>query len=104
MSVSIFPTVAACAVVLLSAGPAAASTEIQRACMNAGRSAASPVLCGCVQDVAEAMFSRSERNRIVKFFKDPHLTQELRQSDRSSDERFWEKYKQFGSAVQANCN
>ncbi|KPN63683.1 hypothetical protein SAMN04488527_11370 [Aliiroseovarius crassostreae] len=76
---------------------------IQKACMSADRSAASRNLCGCIEDVAGAMLSRSEQSRVVKFFKDPHKSQVLRQSDRRTDEKFWQKYKQFGQAVNTYC-
>lgn len=76
---------------------------IQKACLRADRSAASRNLCGCIEDVAGAMLSRSEQSRVVKFFKDPHKSQALRQSDRRSDEKFWKKYKQFGQAVSTYC-
>ncbi|MDA5092493.1 hypothetical protein O2N63_00120 [Aliiroseovarius sp. KMU-50] len=77
--------------------------SIQKACLSADRSSASRNLCGCIEDVAGAMLSRSEQSRVVKFFKDPHKSQELRQSDRRTDEKFWQKYKQFGEAVSTYC-
>ena len=88
---------------LMTSTPALAAGKIERACLKADRAAASRQLCGCVQDVAEAMLSRSERSRVAKYFEDPHLTQVLRQSDKSSDERFWQKYKEFGQAVGLYC-
>ena len=88
---------------LMTSSGALAAGKIERACLKADRAAASRQLCGCVQDVAEAMLNRSERTRVAKYFEDPHLTQVLRQSDRGSDERFWEKYKQFGQAVGTYC-
>lgn len=86
-----------------AAAPAMAAGQVESACLKADRRAASRELCGCIQKVAKAMFSRSEQKRIAKFFADPHLTQELRQSNRRSDERFWEKYKQFGDAANTYC-
>lgn len=77
--------------------------SIQRACLSADRSAASKGLCGCIEDVAGAMLSRSEQSRVIKIFRDPHASQVLRQSDRRSDEKFWQKYKQFGQAVSTYC-
>lgn len=77
--------------------------KIERACLSADRKSASRSLCGCIQDVAGAMLSSSEQSRVVKFFKDPHKSQALRQSDRRSDEKFWQKYKQFGQAVSTYC-
>ncbi len=77
--------------------------KIERACLKADRASASRQLCGCLQDVAEAMLSRPERNRVASYFDDPHLTQVLRQSDNRADERFWLKYKQYGEAVGLYC-
>ncbi|WP_424944761.1 hypothetical protein [Aliiroseovarius crassostreae] len=87
---------------VIASTPAPAG-KIERACLSADRSSASRNLCGCIQDVAGAMLSNSEQSRVVKFFKDPHESQVLRQSDRRSDEKFWKKYKQFGQAVSTYC-
>lgn len=77
---------------------------IEHACMKAGRKAANRSLCSCIQGAANATLSRSEQKRAAKFFKDPHKAQETRQSDRSSDERFWNAYKQFGETAQRACD
>jgi hypothetical protein len=91
--------------VALGAGGQAANAagRIEKACLEAGRSSASRQLCGCIQDVADRMFTRTEQKRLVEFFEDPHLTQVLRQSDKASDERFWEKYQAFGAAAESYC-
>ena len=91
------------AVATMHATPIYAAGQVEKACLKSDRRAASRELCGCIQNVAKAMFSRSEQKRIAKFFAEPHLTQELRQSDRRSDERFWQKYKQFGDAARSYC-
>lgn len=90
-------------VLVASAMPAVAGSEIERACLRADRAAASKALCGCIQDVAEAMLTSGERRRVVKFFRDPHLTQDLRASSRRADERFWERYVAFGRAARKHC-
>ncbi len=94
--------VAVAGILTISAGAAYAGS-IERACLRADRSAANRALCSCIEDVAKPMFNRSEMRRIAKFFKDPHMTQELRQSDRRSDERFWDQYKAWGAAVRGQC-
>ena len=86
----------------LSAGMAEAGA-IKRACLKADRAAASRELCSCIERVARPMFSASQKRRIAKFFADPHLSQELRASDRRSDERFWELYQAWGAAAEAQC-
>lgn len=77
---------------------------IESACNKAGRKASSRALCACIQDAADATLSRSEQKRAAKFFHDPHKAQETRQSDRASDERFWQAYKQFGATAQSYCS
>lgn len=80
------------------------SGPIENACLKADRKAANRSLCACIQSVANTTLSRSEQKRAAKFFKDPHMAQETRQSDRSSDERFWQAYKQFGVSAQRSCS
>lgn len=91
----------------LAAGTAApvaqAAGRIEKACLEAGRTAANRQLCGCIQDVADRMFTRTEQKRLVEFFEDPHLTQVLRQSGSAADERFWEKYQAFGATAESYC-
>ncbi len=84
-------------------GAVAEAGPIKRACLKSDRDAANRQVCACIERVARPMFSRSEQRRIAKFFADPHLSQELRQSDRRADERFWQQYQAWGAAVQARC-
>ena len=92
----------AVALVMLAGGAATAGT-IERACLKSDRKAASRALCGCIQTVADKTLTRSDQRRAAKFFGDPHMAQEVRQSDRASDEAFWQKYKNFGATAQAFC-
>ncbi|MGB0913958.1 MAG: hypothetical protein ACPGSW_10220 [Phaeobacter italicus] len=95
-----------CAVTLLWMAPApvqAANGIIERACRSSGRSNATARLCGCIQSVANSSLSRSERKKAAKLFKDPHMAQEIRQSDRRSDETFWRNYKAFGERARQSC-
>ncbi|WP_417523111.1 hypothetical protein [Marinovum sp.] len=82
---------------LASAGP------ISRACMTSGRKAANTSLCGCIQAVADASLTWRDQRVAAKFFKDPHKAQEIRQSDRASDEAFWLRYKAFGTQAERSC-
>lgn len=98
---------ALCAATLAWAAPApilAASGVIERACRQSDRSAATPQLCSCIQKVANHSLSRTERRKAAKFFSDPHMAQEVRQSDRNSDEVLWKKYKAFGEKARATCS
>lgn len=95
-----------CAGAILWAAPApvlAATGTIERACRAAGRSRATPQLCGCIQSVANATLSRTERKRAVELFKKPHKAQEIRQSNRRSDEVFWKNYRAFGTRAKQTC-
>lgn len=76
---------------------------IDRACRSSGRTAATPQLCRCIQAVANGSLTRSDRKKAAKFFRDPHMAQEIRQSDRRSDESFWLRYKAFGERARQSC-
>lgn len=84
-------------------GSRVVSGDISQACLEADRRAASPALCSCVQQVADQSLSRSEQLRAVTFFLEPQLAQDTRQSDRASDERFWERYRAFTDLASEIC-
>lgn len=90
------------AVFLAWAAPVDAGT-IQRACNASDRSAATPQVCSCIQKVANKSLNASEQRRVSKFFRDPHLAQEVRMSDSRSDEAFWKRYKAFGERARKTC-
>ena len=81
-----------------------ATGPIQRACMSQGRKAASSSRCGCVQAVADRELSSAQQRRSVKAFKYPNKMQEWRQSDRSSDNAFWDVWKAFGNRAAKTCS
>ena len=91
-----FATLAACG------GPRASGT-IGEACSSAGRSAASPALCSCIQNVADRTLSSRDQSRASIFFDEPQIAQDTRQSDRASDEAFWLRYKAFSEAALQQC-
>lgn len=76
---------------------------ISKACMSSDRKARSRALCGCIQAVADKTLSGAQQRRAVKFYSDPHLAQETRQSDRANDERFWKAYKAYGNQAESTC-
>ncbi len=86
----------------LTAGVAQAGM-IERACVKSDRKAATRSLCGCIQDVADHMLTGTDQRLAAKFFKDPHMAQVIRQSDKASHEVFWQKYKKFGRSVESYC-
>lgn len=91
------------ATVSLPVPTAQAASTIERACVKSDRKAASRPLCGCIQDVADMMLSRGDQKRAAEFFKEPHKAQVTRQSSRSSDEKFWLRYKEFGATARTYC-
>jgi len=80
-----------------------ATGPLQRACMSQGRRDATSARCGCVQAVADQQLTGAEQRRGVKAFKDPHKVQEWRQSDRASDNAFWDSWKAFGATAERVC-
>ncbi|MDH3263196.1 MAG: hypothetical protein OEM24_04290 [Paracoccaceae bacterium] len=82
--------------------PMALAGPIERACNTSGR-AASQRLCSCIQQAADLTLTQRDQTRAAKFFRDPHQAQEIRQSDRRSDEAFWQRYRAFGDTAEAFC-
>lgn len=80
-----------------------ATGPIYSACQSGGRKAASRQRCGCVQAVANTTLSADEQRRGAGLFSEPHKAQEIRQSDRSRDERFWGKWKSFAARAEQLC-
>jgi len=84
--------------------PIASAGPIERACIKSDRKAASSSLCGCIQDAADLVLSNKDQSLAAKFFADPHRAQQIRQSDNSSHEAFWKRYKEFGATAEAFCS
>jgi len=76
---------------------------IESACLKSDRPGVSRGLCGCIQQAADLTLTNGDQRRAVRFFKDPHQAQIVRQSDRRSDEAFWQRYKRFGTTAAAYC-
>ena len=91
----------ACAVTLAAAPVFAGS--IEQACNNSPRNA-EPSTCSCIQKVADIKLSRGDQKQAAKFFADPQLAQDTRQSDNPSKERFWLRYKAFGVLASEHCS
>lgn len=86
----------------LSTGSAFAG-PIERACLKSDRKGATRSLCNCVQQVADLTLDSGDQRLAASFFKDPHRAQVIRQSDNSGHERFWKRYKEFGSNAESYC-
>ena len=78
--------------------------QIERACLKSDRGQGNRSLCGCIQDAANLTLTSRDQRHAATFFSDPHRAQEVRQSDRRSDEAFWERYRNFGQTAETFCS
>jgi hypothetical protein len=77
--------------------------DISRACLSANRSAATPTLCKCVQDVANRELSRRDRTRVADFFVNPENANYTKISDTTANDAFWKRYRAFTSSARNQC-
>ncbi len=84
-------------------GARGVSGDLAKACIAGGRDAANRALCSCVQQVANQSLNGADQRRAAGFFADPQEAQDTRQSDRSSDEAFWDRYRAFADRAEASC-
>lgn len=96
-------TVVAAVVLPFSMTTMAAAGPIERACLNSDRDAANRSVCSCIQQAADMTLRGGDQRRAAKLFNDPDAVQKVRMSDRSSDEAFWDRYKEFGQTAEAFC-
>jgi hypothetical protein len=94
--------IAAAGAVFLLAGPAFSAGMIETACQTSERPATA-VLCQCIQNVANVQLTGSDQVLAAKFFTDPDLAQETRQSNDARKESFWLRYKAFGALAARTC-
>ena len=80
-----------------------ATGPIYQACLKSDRKARSRSLCGCIQDAANRTLLPNYQSQAVKFYNNPQLAQDIRQSDRAKDERFWNTYKEYSRVAKASC-
>jgi hypothetical protein len=90
--------------VFLIVGAPLEANPIERACNGSDQSAANARLCSCIGNVARTTLSRSEMRQAARFFRDPARAEQVRMSDRSSDEAFWDRYSDFGEAAESQCS
>ena len=64
---------------------------------------ANPMLCACIQQVANMTLSGADQRLAAKFFRDPAMAQEVRQSARNRHREFWTRYTTFGQAAEQVC-
>lgn len=93
------------AIFLIHSAPSPAlAGAMSNACMKSDRKTKSRKMCRCLQKVANQNLSHRDQKLAASFFKDPHKSQEVRQSDKRSHEQFWKRYKEFGSVFAASCS
>ena len=76
---------------------------IEQACMRSERVGDDTRVCGCIQRIADQLLTARDQRLAARFFRDPHLAQETRTSDRADDKRFWAVYTQFGAVAEQSC-
>lgn len=89
-------------IAFLAMGSTTLAGPVDSACMRAGRTA-DRALCGCIQQVADMSLTSADQRRAAAFFQDPDKAQEVRMSDRASDEDFWNRYKSFAQNAESLC-
>lgn len=87
----------------ICAGGMAHAGPVDGACEKFARRA-NTAMCGCIQQVADQTLSRSDQRQVAGFFKDPDKAQQVRMSDRPSDNDFWARYKRFAETAEAYCS
>lgn len=80
-----------------------ASGPISDACLASDRTARSRKLCGCIQAVANQTLTGSEQRRAATFYSNPQQAQNVRQSERATDEQFWKAYRAYGERSERVC-
>lgn len=102
MKTTLFGAVLAALVLPLMLSAAQAG-PIERACLRSDRDAANRQICSCIQQVADMTLRDGDQRRAAGFFADPDRAHDTWMSQRSSDDAFWERYKNFGATAEAYC-
>ncbi|MEM0976872.1 MAG: arginine transporter [Pseudomonadota bacterium] len=89
---------------LVSTSTPTFAREIEEACLRSDRENASPRLCQCIQKIADERLSPEDQVEAARFFDDPQLAQDTRQSDNPSKERFWERYTEWADRAARICS
>jgi hypothetical protein len=56
-----------------------------------------------VQWVADQELTKTQQSRGAGYFRNKQKLQDVRQSDRSSDEAFWKAWKAYGQSAARQC-
>lgn len=84
-------------------GGGGVSGPVGEACVASPRDAANPVLCSCIQQVADQTLSVADQRRVATFFADPEEAQRIRASDTAFADAFWDRYLDFIGAARSSC-
>lgn len=93
----------AAAALCLSLATPLHARAIEQACARSERAGDDTRLCSCIQRIADQLLTARDQRLAASFFRDPHRAQEVRMSDRARDERFWDRYRQFGALAEQSC-
>lgn len=88
---------------VLSAPGTLWARQIERACKQTQSDAATPQLCACIQRVADQVLTGSDQRLVARFLRDPEQAEEIRRSDSRAHDRFWQRYRAFGSTATRVC-
>lgn len=88
---------------LMALGGTAQAGPISSACLASDNRAASPQLCGCIQQAADIVLSNRDQRQAAKFFREPDMAQEVKMSRSQNDEQFWERYSYFSAFAAEQC-
>ncbi len=95
----IYPALAAA---FLALPTAALANPIERACLASDRNP-SRAVCSCIGVAADATLNNSQMREGARWFDDPQRAQDVRQSDRASDEAMWQAWGVFSALAEQRC-
>jgi hypothetical protein len=79
------------------------ANPVERACLQSNRPGVSRSLCACIGRVADATLTRGQMRQGARFFRDPQRAQDVRMSNRRSDEELWRAWREFGERAEQSC-
>ena len=88
---------------ILALPTVAAANPVERACLAADRNA-TRALCACIGEAAAATLSNAQQREGARWFDDPQRAQDVRMSDRPSDEAMWEAWGVFSALAEQRCS
>ncbi|MEZ5777990.1 MAG: hypothetical protein R3E44_06475 [Paracoccaceae bacterium] len=93
----------AAAVVALVLPFAAVPGPVSDACLKSNDQA-NPLLCDCIQRVADLTLTASDQRLAASFFVNPLEAQQVGASQGDRDREFWQRYVNFGESAEGVCS